>query len=153
MRVRFISRDKWQKWFDVDPRLPPTWVVPGDMSAPSLFEPASTAYVAPPQRLFHHEYWATRGCPKEDVYVEDGGGLDLGDVLGFDVPSLHRERLLIDCLRDVQRALDETDPLIPGSALSEAVMAVHAVERIRTALHASRLGQHFKAMHQQGPDK
>ena len=128
---RFVRRDGWEKWIELDEPLPHAWNVPDAIDLPARLTadmPKRAARYT--VRTFVRQPWSIEPWPREQVYVEDDYQLRDADRFGLNVPSLHREQKYMEALRVIERIIqDERVPRHFG-ALGEAMAAMGAMERI-----------------------
>lgn len=132
---RFVRRDGWEKWIELDEPLPHVWNVPDAIELPARFTADVDVRAATYKvRMFVRQPWAIEPWPREQVYVEDDMRLDDADRFGTDVPSLHREQQYREALLSIERIIEDERVPRHFGPLGEAMAAMGAVERIGRAL-------------------
>lgn len=132
---RFVRRDGWEKWIEIEDPSPHVWNVPDaielqDRWTADVPERGGTYKV----RMFVRQPWAIEPWPNEQVYVEDDMQLDDSDRFGTDVPSLHREQQYREALLSIQRIINVEWASAGFGPVGEAIAAMGTVERIQRAL-------------------
>ncbi len=134
---RFVTRYGWEKWIEVDGLLPEVH----KLAVP--FHPiAFGEYINAPKRstvqhtvMFVRQPWNVAPWPREHVYVEEGLPLDDADRFAPNIPSLHRERALMNSLMEIWRIVEERK--VPSSALVEAIVAADVLNKVERTLRVN----------------
>jgi hypothetical protein len=130
MFCRFITREGWEKWINVDATRQ-AWKVVEPVGASSLFDESPPLFCNVRERVFVREQWRSKPWPDETIFVEEKCPLPDAEIFSSERPSLHRERCFATVLKDIRHAIDSEDP--PGP-LGSAIGAMAKVERIEQLL-------------------